>query len=146
MIAISILTTLLFQLTVQTVASGSEENTETCRFSTPEGECLLDDMAADAYYRTSQRTVDIGKFGKAQEVGGEYWRETMDVIHTTKEYMVNVFKNETMRQVRKDCQCRHHLCSFWAAIGECDNNPDYSTSILYICLSLFLKGGHIIVN
>lgn len=82
------------------------------------------DSERDAYYHSALRYIDID-FGENQQVAGETWRETIAVIDKTLEYMKHVRTNRTFDHVRADCRCRHELCSFWAAIGECEKNPDF---------------------
>jgi hypothetical protein len=92
-------------------AAAAEE--QTC---TEEGVCFANDEAAKEYYHDG-RSVPID-FGDDQQVAGEKWQKTLDVIATTKEYIAQVQVNETLVAVRNECKVRHELCSFWAAIGE----------------------------
>jgi hypothetical protein len=97
-------------LLVVVVVSAEEQ---TC---TAEGVCFNSDEEAKKYY-SNGRLVDI-KFGEPQQVAGEHWKKTLDVVTKTKEYMVQIRKNATMASVAKDCKLRNALCSFWAAIGR----------------------------
>ena len=36
-----------------------------------------------------------------------------------------VYVQEQYKDVRVDCQLRHEHCTFWASIGECENNKKY---------------------
>ena len=36
-----------------------------------------------------------------------------------------VFVEDKFRKVRNDCKNRDELCIFWAALGECENNPKF---------------------
>ena len=41
-------------------------------------------------------------------------------------YMETVMRSDPkLSDLISKCQVRHHLCGFWAAIGECENNPKY---------------------
>ena len=81
-----------------------------------DGVCFANEQAAAAYYEPG-RKVEID-FGEAQQVAGEKYQDTLDVIRTTKEYIAKVRTDDTFLEVRKECKCRNELCSFWAAIGE----------------------------
>jgi hypothetical protein len=97
-------------LLVVVVAVSAEE--QTC---TAEGVCFNSDEEAAKHYWKG-RLVDVN-FGEPQQVAGEEWKKTLDVIAKTKEYMVQVRTNATMAPLVKECKLRNPLCSFWAAIG-----------------------------
>ncbi|KAL3907395.1 MAG: hypothetical protein SGILL_008895 [Bacillariaceae sp.] len=65
------------------------------------------------------------KFGEAQQVAGKDNIKTLQVLANTFEYMDAVYKNATTKSYRSGCKCYNELCAFWAAIGECDKNPNY---------------------
>jgi hypothetical protein len=94
------------------VVSSAEEE-QTC---TAEGVCFNSDEEAKKHYFNG-RLVDID-FGEPQQVAGEQWKNTLDVVAKTKEYMVQVRRNMTMAPVVNDCKLRNALCSFWAAVGR----------------------------
>lgn len=86
----------------------------------PDGNCFNTLEKAKAKYQDSINFVSLDEpvpFGDKQQVSGEQWQATMDVIVKTQQYMAGVFKNETTKAYRDGCKCRHELCAFWSAIG-----------------------------
>ena len=51
--------------------------------------------------------------------------KTKEWIETSVEYMARVWKEEEFNRVRHKCKNQHQDCTFWAALGECDANPNY---------------------
>jgi prolyl 4-hydroxylase len=94
----------------------------------PDGNCFGSIEEADQKYQNEKNVVKLEKpvnYGEPQQVAGPKWLQAMEVVQKTNEYMENVFQNDTTKSFRNDCKCRHELCAFWAAIGECENNPKY---------------------
>ena len=92
---------------------------------TAQGECFADEEAMGKYYAAgTTEKMYIGaphdySFGEDQKVAGDQWRDTLDNVERTREYMVGVFNNQTLdNKVKYECKCRHELCSFWATIGK----------------------------
>ena len=89
-----------------------------------DGQCFADDQEARDHYHPGKQVemyLDAPysvSFGESQQVAGDNWKDTLEVISKTKEYMIEVFNNDTLRSVRNECKCRHEFCSFWAAIGR----------------------------
>ena len=74
--------------------------------------------------------VDIygSDFGEPQVIDTEH----ADAIHTLiKEARVyirdTVMVDDKYVKVRDQCRNKHRDCTFWAALGECENNPSYMT-------------------
>ena len=99
-------------------ASQSPEGQELEPQSCVDGQCAATDLDLQQYYQGAKRHVDIN-FGEKQEVGGEHWRITLDNLEKTRDYMKTVRADRNLVSVRNSCQCRHELCSFWAAVGKC---------------------------
>jgi hypothetical protein len=86
----------------------------------PGGGCFATLDEADEKYGRGVHFVDLDDpvdFGDPQQVSGNDWRATMDVLARTQGYMRDVYRNETMKKYRKECKCRDKLCAFWSAIG-----------------------------
>ena len=72
-----------------------------------------DDLEENDYYAEISWGVD-------QLVEGFEASQTEEVIKKTRDYMMNrVFVEDQFASVRENCQLRHELCSFWAAVGAC---------------------------
>jgi prolyl 4-hydroxylase len=65
------------------------------------------------------------KFGVAQTCEGEHQVDCQDVVSKMESYFQETVSKPEFDKVRSRCQNNESLCSFWAAIGECDNNPKY---------------------
>lgn len=95
------------------------------------GQCFANDQEAHLHFYPGKQVEMVLEephsvtFGEPQQVAGEKWKETLANIAKTKEYMIEVFNNETLRSIRNECKVRNELCAFWAAIGECEANPPY---------------------
>jgi hypothetical protein len=90
-----------------------------------DGQCFANDEEAHKHYYQGKKVemfLDAPysdfSFGEAQQVAGDKWKETLEVTSKTKEYMMEIFVNDTLRSVRNECKNRNELCSFWAAIGR----------------------------
>ena len=106
----------------------------TCRFGTSGSDDDEDDNSCDDTIGMDPKFdgyIEVGEdWGVSQQVAGEHSLKTQQIIKRTYEYMtkqVMVDHDTFSLSVRKECKLRHQLCSFWAAIGECDANPSYMT-------------------
>lgn len=71
-------------------------------------------------------TDDGKQFGVHQKVEGTRSAEIEALIEDVKLYMKDeVHTDPKYINVKDTCENRHELCSFWALIGECDNNPKF---------------------
>lgn len=77
------------------------------------------------------------QFGVLQKLDGANFDEAAKFIEHWRSYMINVVMGDSSySEVRDRCRNQHELCSFWAMIGECDNNPSYmKTNCAPSCLS-----------
>merc|ERR1711884_535346 len=63
------------------------------------------------------------KYGAEQNVNDE---KTQEIVRKAKLYYDNeVNVKAEFASVRKNCKNRHEDCSFWASVGECEENPNY---------------------
>jgi len=72
----------------------------------------------------------VSKFGKEQRVEGDSYKDTLEVIRKTVEYMENdVYgpnaKYQLSEKILGECNNKDGLCAFWAAIEECEVNLAY---------------------
>jgi len=88
-----------------------------------DGVCFASKAEAHEYYYNGV-IVPID-FGEDQSIAGKDWKEGLDNIEKAKKYMKEVVIGPEFDGVRKGCVIRNKLCSFWAAMGECDVNPSY---------------------
>lgn len=68
------------------------------------------------------------QFGVGQRMPGKSHREfdnTKLLIDESIEYMSTVWSDEKFKRVRHKCRNMHEDCTFWAALGECNENPNY---------------------
>jgi prolyl 4-hydroxylase len=68
------------------------------------------------------------EFGELQRVDGAEAYQTLERIEATLNYMYSDQVAQLPKSVRTGCLNRHELCTFWAVIGECDNNKAYMTT------------------
>jgi hypothetical protein len=65
-------------------------------------------------------------WGESQQIVGGQSGLTRQVLKKTHKYMTEqVMVDETFASVRDKCKLRNELCSFWAAIGECEANKGF---------------------
>jgi len=88
-----------------------------------EGVCFASESEAHEYY--SDGVIIPIDFGEDQSIAGPDWKKTLDNLEKSKKYMKEVVSGPEFDGVRSGCQVRNQLCSFWAAIGECEVNPSY---------------------
>lgn len=48
-----------------------------------------------------------------------------DRLNQSINYMRAVWSDEKFQRVRHKCRNQHEDCTFWASLGECEENPDY---------------------
>jgi hypothetical protein len=72
--------------------------------------------------------------GVLQSLDMEYTEEIYQNIRDARQYLQDVVMTEPKYQkVRGNCQNAHESCTYWAVLGECDNNPG---KYLSFCISI----------
>ena len=66
-------------------------------------------------------------FGVRQDVEGMEKDKTLATIEASAKYMEHGLK-DVPQDIRERCLNRHALCSFWAVVGECEENEAYMTT------------------
>merc|ERR1711862_39400 len=79
-----------------------------------------------------------------QVVINNYEDKIKELVQDTGDYYLNtVLKSSEYVMVRRECKNRHEMCSAWAVLGECDNNPFFMKKHCAIacksCLYLDIK-------
>jgi prolyl 4-hydroxylase len=106
-----------------------EDNNLECRDWKDQGECVR-----NPGYMLSNCKASCGvcgkdghgvKFGVAQTCEGEHKVACQDIVSKMETYFQETVSKPEFDKVRSRCQNKEALCSFWAAIGECENNPKY---------------------
>lgn len=102
----------------------------------------LKDGLTPAQHKEKPHLLELTKdFGVYQEVDPSNQQKSMFVIRKTIDYMKNfIYAEQPTHKLQKEtmdaCRNNDKLCSFWASIGECDNNPSFMvTKCAPSCLS-----------
>jgi prolyl 4-hydroxylase len=64
-------------------------------------------------------------FGEPQTAEGSQTSDTVDIVRASIDYMNSEDVQQLPSAIVASCRNQHHLCSFWALIGECDANKSY---------------------
>ena len=114
--------------------------------SQPDGTCTVGEdgacLSSDEELPALPDPSDDGRYpvgyGLPQLVEGEAVEQTQLVIRQMMAYMRRVFREDDFSNVKRECQNRHELCAFWAAIGEWYVNMEYRESCFLSWLLIIL--------
>lgn len=108
-----LLSWLVLYVTATVVVLAAEDNDQVCDSSVDSPEtCVSPDSAGAA------------DWGVPQDLSNPMARELFET--TTKQYMEEVLLSDPAYQrVRSKAVFAHESCTYWASIGECQNNPKY---------------------
>jgi len=109
-----------------TSASASASTTQQSKDDVcfPDGKCFNSIEEAEFYYKNKHDhkqafKMDIRKptkFGEAQEIALDsnqqqsYITKTLEVLSKSHDYMIEIFKDDTIASFRKECKLRNELC------------------------------------
>lgn len=82
--------------------------------------------SSDAAMTDEQKELvaQTAAFGVNQLVSGKEYLETLEIVRKSVEYMKNQ-ESELSQSVFEKCRNHRELCSFWASLGECENNEAF---------------------
>lgn len=91
------------------------------------GVCIAEpEMEEDRMKYVEDILSKTANFGEIQTASGDKKHRTIEIVREMIEYMEqsNEF-NELPPKIQQNCRNKNELCSFWAVIGECENNKSY---------------------
>ena len=98
-------------------------------------------LTAEQHQEKSFLLTEVAKYGKPQDVAENTQDRTLFFIRKTVDYMKNyIYAENPTHQLSSEttnaCRNSEKLCSYWASIGECENNPSFMvTKCAPACLS-----------
>jgi prolyl 4-hydroxylase len=85
-------------------------------------------LPKDVDREVAERIMEKSKsFGVRQIAAGADAKETLIKIEEAEQYMQDEKTLALPKNILENCANRHEMCSFWSAVGECENNRAYMT-------------------
>lgn len=75
-----------------------------------------------------------GDLGEPQHMDASYSNEIHQRIEDARQYVEKEIRfDEKLSSINHLCRNNHANCAFWSVIGECENNPAVSSTMLNQC-------------
>jgi prolyl 4-hydroxylase len=88
-------------------------------------EKLLQSKATEADTGLEALIAKTATFGEKQSIEGKDQPLTLERVRRSVEYMQSHEAKQLPKDLYDNCRNLHTLCSFWAALGECEKNQAY---------------------
>jgi len=106
---------------------GCRDEHKSCKHRKTLGECENNASWMNINCRASCRVCDPSQvdLGLPQQVDAKLKAETEAIMAKARAYVERIANDEFLRRALPACKNLHESCAFWAAIGECTENPVY---------------------
>ena len=89
---------------------------------------VKDVLPASVDKEVAQQIMEKSKtFGLRQIAAGKDAKATLVIIEESAQYMQDEKTLALPKDILDNCSNKHEMCSFWAAVNECENNRAYMT-------------------